>query len=214
MFNYDTSKKTAEFLLQIKAIILQPKNPFIWSSGIKSPIYCDNRRILSFPKIRTYVRHELTNIINENFAKPDVIAGVATGGIAHGVLVAQDLGLPFVYVRSAEKSHGLQNKIEGVIDKGQSVIVIEDLVSTGKSSLRAVNALKERQCEVKGLVTIFSYGFKETEEEFKKARCKFICLTNYKILIKQALEKNFISQKDMKILEDWAKNPAKWESKK
>ena len=161
--NDESALKIAEFLLQVKAIKLQPQNPYTWASGWKSPIYCDNRVTLSFPGVRTYIRQEFVNAIIENFGKPDVIAGVATGGIAQGVLVAQEMGLPFVYVRSEAKKHGLTNMIEGVIEKGQSVVVIEDLISTGGSSLKAVEALREAGCEVKGMAAIFSYDSKQQQ---------------------------------------------------
>src|ERR1700741_4401829 len=154
----DAAYKIAEYLLQIKAVKLQPDQPFTWASGWKSPIYCDNRKTLSYPAIRTYIRQEFVNAINKDFAKPDVIAGVATGGIAQGALIAQELGLPFVYVRSEAKKHGLTNMIEGDVQKGQSVVVIEDLISTGGSSLKAVEALRERGCVVKGMAAIFTYG--------------------------------------------------------
>ena len=162
----ETSYKVAEFLLQIKAIKLQPENPFTWASGWKSPIYCDNRKTLSYPAIRTYIRQQFVNAINQDFAKPDVIAGVATGGIAQGALVAQEMGLPFVYVRSEAKKHGLTNMIEGDIENGQSVVVIEDLISTGGSSLKAVEALREKGCNVKGMAAIFTYGFDSIKNAF------------------------------------------------
>ena len=202
--------KIAEFLLQIKAIKLQPNKPFTWASGWKSPIYCDNRKILSYPQIRTYIRQQFVNIINERFSKPDVIAGVATGGIAHGALVAQDLGLPFVYVRAEAKVHGLSNLIEGVIEKGQSVVVIEDLISTGSSSLKAVDALRKEDCKVIGMAAIFSYGFKVADENFKKAKCPVFTLSNYETLIQQALKSNYISEKDLKPLKIWRESPDVW----
>src|SRR3954469_10165173 len=180
----DAAYKVAEFLLQIKAVKLQPEKPFTWASGIKSPIYCDNRKTLSYPKIRTYIRQHFVEVINENFARPDVIAGVATGGIAMGALVAQEMGLPFVYVRSEAKKHGLTNMIEGEIEKGQSVVVIEDLISTGGSSLKAVEALREKGCNVKGMAAIFTYGFTEAEQNFKKAKCILKTLTTYDVLVK------------------------------
>ena len=164
----DTAYKVAEFLLQIKAIKLQPENPFTWASGIKSPIYCDNRKTLSYPKIRNYIRQHFVQTINNHFPMPDLIAGVATGGIAIGVLVAQEMGLPFVYVRSEEKKHGLTNMIEGHFESGQNVVVIEDLISTGGSSLKAVEALREKGCLVKGMAAIFTYGFDEAVENMKK----------------------------------------------
>ena len=202
--------KIAEFLLQIKAIKLQPNKPFTWASGWKSPIYCDNRKTLSYPQIRTYIRQQFVNIINEEFSKPDVIAGVATGGIAHGALVAQDLGLPFVYVRAETKVHGLSNLIEGVIEPGQSVVVIEDLISTGSSSLKAVDALRNAGCKVKGMAAIFSYGFKIADENFKKSKCPVFMLSNYETLIQQALKSNYITEKDLKPLKIWRESPDTW----
>ncbi|MGB1032128.1 MAG: orotate phosphoribosyltransferase, partial [Flavobacteriales bacterium] len=160
--------KVAEFLLQIKAIELKPQNPFTWASGWKSPIYCDNRKTLSYPKVRTFIRQQFVDVITDNFGKPDVIAGVATGGIAIGALIAQELGLPFAYVRSEAKGHGLQNMIEGDVEPGQKVVVIEDLVSTGKSSLKAVEALREAGVTVKGMVAIFTYGFDIAQQQFEE----------------------------------------------
>lgn len=206
----ESALKIAEFLLQIKAIKLQPNNPFTWASGWKSPIYCDNRVTLSFPSVRTYVRQQFVNIINTSFAKPDLIAGVATGGIAQGALVAQELGLPFAYVRSEAKKHGMTNMIEGVVEKGQSVVVIEDLISTGGSSLKAVEALREAGCDVKGMAAIFTYGFQTAEDNFKAANCNLVTLTNYDTLIKQALNSNYITEKDLESLKKWRENPAVW----
>ena len=209
----DASHKIAEFLLQIKAIKLSPDKPYTWASGWKSPIYCDNRKTLSYPKIRTYIRQQFVNTINESFGKPDVIAGVATGGIAQGALVAQEMGLPFVYVRSEAKKHGLSNTIEGYLEKGQSIIVIEDLISTGGSSLKAVAALRDAGCNVKGMISIFTYGLDEATENFKKAKCMLKTLTDYNILLEEALAKNFITKKDVENLMQWRKNPSKWGDK-
>lgn len=206
----DPAYKVAEFLLQIKAVKLQPEKPFTWASGIKSPIYCDNRKTLSYPKIRTYIRQQFTEVINANFGKPDVIAGVATGGIAIGALVAQEMGLPFVYVRSEAKKHGLTNMIEGEIESGQTVVVIEDLISTGGSSLKAVEALKEKGCNVKGMVAIFTYGFDEATQNFKKAKCRVETLTNYTTLVQAAVKKEYITEKDVKNLKEWRTNPSAW----
>jgi orotate phosphoribosyltransferase len=202
--------KVAEFLLQIKAVKLQPENPFTWASGIKSPIYCDNRKTLSYPQIRTFIRQTFVDTINKNFAKPDVIAGVATGGIAIGALVAQEMGLPFVYVRSEAKKHGLTNMIEGDVESGQNVVVVEDLISTGGSSLKAVEALREKGCNVKGMVAIFTYGFDEAEQNFKKAKCNLKTLTDYNTLINTALTKEYISEKDLESLKQWRTNPSAW----
>ena len=208
--NEECGLKVAEFLLQIKAIKLQPHNPFTWAAGWKSPIYCDNRKTLSYPQIRTYIRQQFVELILDKYGKPDVIAGVATGGIALGALIAQELGVPFVYVRSSSKGHGLQNKIEGVIDSGQSVVVVEDLVSSGKSSLDAVDALKEIGCVVKGMVAIFTYGFDVAEENFVNSKCTLHTLTDYNCLIQQALNSNFITENDLNSLKDWRKSPSVW----
>jgi orotate phosphoribosyltransferase len=208
--NTDSAFKIAEYLLQIKAIKLQPDKPFTWASGWKSPIYCDNRVTLSYPKIRTYIRQLFSEEIAQNYAKPDVIAGVATGGIAIGALVAEELGLPFVYVRPDSKKHGLGNQIEGRIEKGQSVVVIEDLISTGGSSLNAVAALREAGAQVKGLISIFSYNFALSQEAFKKAKCNYTSLCTYDTLIEQALKANFINEDEMHSLERWREDPANW----
>lgn len=206
----DNSKKTAEFLLQIKAVKLDKKNPFTWASGWKSPIYCDNRKTLSYPKIRNYIRQEFVKLIEYEYGDIDVIAGVATGAIAIGALVAQELGKPFVYIRSSSKGHGLQNKIEGVIEKGQSVVVVEDLISTGGSSLKAVEALRSVGADVKGLVAIFTYEFEVSENAFVKAKCEKHTLTNYSKLVEQALDMNYIDEVDVTSLKEWRKNPADW----
>ena len=206
----DSALKIAEFLLQIKAVKLEPNKPFTWASGWKSPIYCDNRKTLSYPKIRTFIRQEFVNVINEKFGKPDVIAGVATGGIALAALVAQEMGLPMVYVRSEAKSHGLANTIEGVLEIGQSVIVLEDLISTGGSSLKAVNALRDAGAKVQGMVSVFTYGFKVAADSFKKAKCDVESLCNYEILIQQAVKANYINEKDIAKLKAWRDNPGEW----
>lgn len=207
----DSELKVAEFLLKIKAVKLQPKNPFTWASGIQSPIYCDNRSILSHPTVRTYIRQVLVEKINEEFPKPEIVAGVATGGIAIGALVAQEMGLPFIYVRSSAKGHGMQNLIEGAtIEKGQSVIVIEDLISTGKSSLLAVKALKEAGANVKGLVAIFTYGFDEAVKAFEKEKVPFHTLTNYNTLVGHAASLDFISKDEIDSLNEWRKDPKNW----
>lgn len=208
--NDDTALKIAEFLLQIKAIKLNPTAPYTWASGWKSPIYCDNRIALSHPKIRTYIRQQLVQNITANYGNPDVIAGVATGAIAQGALVAEAMGLPFVYVRASAKEHGMGNLIEGKIEKGQTVVVVEDLISTGMSSLKAVDALRNADCDVKGMVAIFSYGFKVASDNFKKAKCKLNTLSDYDALIKQALKSNFITENDLKSLKAWRENPEEW----
>lgn len=206
----DPAHKVAEFLLQIKAVKLQPQKPFTWASGIKSPIYCDNRKTLSYPKIRTYIRQHFVETINKNYAKPDVIAGVATGGIAIGALVAQEMGLPFIYVRSEAKKHGLTNLIEGEVESGQTVVVVEDLISTGASSLKVVEALREKGCTVKGMVAIFTYGFDEAALSFKKAKCRLETLTNYTTLISAAVQREYIDEKSVKSLKEWRANPELW----
>jgi len=210
IINKDTAKKTAELLLQIKAIKLQPNDPFSWASGWKSPIYCDNRTTLSFPKIRNYLRENLANIIEKEYGKPDVIAGVATGAIAIGVLVAQHLNVPFVYVRPEPKSHGRKNQVEGLLEKNKNVVVVEDLISTGKSSLNAVKALKEAGANVKGMVAIFNYGFNIAEENFKKADVKLTTLSDYNHLLEQSLDSNYISTKQLETLKLWRENPSEW----
>lgn len=210
IMNKDTAKKTAELLLQIKAIKLQPNSPFTWASGWKSPIYCDNRITLSFPKIRNYLRENIADIIEKEYGKPDVIAGVATGAIALGVLVAQHLNLPFIYVRPEPKSHGRKNQIEGLLEKNKNVVVIEDLISTGKSSLNAVKALKEEGADVKGMVAIFSYGFKNAQENFENANIKLTTLSDYDHLLEQSIDSNYISEKELTILQNWRENPDKW----
>jgi orotate phosphoribosyltransferase len=206
----DIELKVAEFLLQIKAIKLQPNHPFTWASGWKSPIYCDNRVTLSHPSVRTYIRQKLTQLVQEEFGSVDLIAGVATAGIPQGVLVAQELGLPFAYVRAKAKEHGTGSLIEGEIVEGQRVVVVEDLISTGKSSLQAVEALRNAGLSVAGLVSIFSYGFDQAEENFKAAKCRFATLSNYNTLIEYAAEHSFIAQNDVDLLAKWRKNPADW----
>ncbi|WP_028297651.1 orotate phosphoribosyltransferase [Olivibacter sitiensis] len=206
----EIEQKVAEFLLQIKAIKLQPSKPFTWASGWKSPIYCDNRITLSHPTVRTYIRQKLSSLIQEEFGSVAMIAGVATAGIPQGVLVAQDLGLPFVYVRSSAKDHGRQNLIEGDVISGQRVVVVEDLISTGKSSLKAVEALREAGCDVVGLVAIFSYGFDVAEANFKEAKCRYATLSNYNALIKYAAEHNDITHEEEDLLREWRRDPANW----
>jgi orotate phosphoribosyltransferase len=206
----DRALRLAEFLLQIKAIKLNVKTPFQWASGWNSPIYCDNRLTLSYPKIRTFIRQSYANAITEQFGRPDVIAGVATGGIAQGALVAQELDLPFVYVRTEPKGHGLTNQIEGFIEAGQNVVLIEDLISTGGSSLKAVHALKAMGCNVKGLVAIFSYQFQVAEDAFAAASCPFTTLTNYDTLLDKAVETGYVKAADVEELRSWKIDPASW----
>ncbi len=206
----DTALKIAEFLLQIKAIKLQPAEPFTWASGWKSPIYCDNRISLSHPKIRTFIRQALVKSIEEKFGRPDAIGGVATAAIAQGALVAEAMGLPFVYIRSSPKDHGRENLIEGEIKAGQSIVVIEDLISTGQSSLKAVNALRDAGCRVNGMVSIFTYGFKMATDNFKKEKCPVYSLCNYDVLIEKALDSKYVSDKDLKTLKAWRESPDSW----
>ena len=210
--NNEIEQQVAEFLLQIKAIKLQPNNHFTWASGWKSPIYCDNRVTLSHPSIRTYIRQQLAAAIHEKFGSVGCIAGVATAGIPQGALVAQDLGLPFIYVRSKPKDHGTGSLIEGDITTttGKRVVVIEDLISTGKSSLQAVDALRSAGYEVAGLAAIFSYGFDVATQNFKQANCPFVTLSNYSALIKYAEEHQYIIDKDVAILKQWRENPEDW----
>ena len=211
MFNKsEIEQQVAEFLLQIKAIKLQPDNPFTWASGWKSPIYCDNRVTLSHPTIRTYIRQKLVQVIQEEFGSAGCIAGVATAGIPQGVLVAQELGLPFIYVRSKPKDHGTGSMIEGEVIPGQRVVVIEDLISTGKSSLQAVQALRDAGCTVAGLAAIFSYGFDQATENFHEAKCKFYTLSNYNALLKYAEENSYISADESEILRKWRTSPSTW----
>lgn len=210
IFNKEIARKTAEVLLQINAIKLSPSEPFTWASGWKSPIYCDNRIILSFPTIRNYIREIMGKEIEKLYGKPDVIAGVATGAIGIGMLVAEYLGLPFIYVRPEAKGHGRQNQIEGFVQKGQNVVVVEDLISTGKSSLNAVKALKEAEVHVKGMVAIFSYGFDVATENFKKENITLHTLSNYESLLEQALATNYIAQKELETLSVWNSNPSEW----
>lgn len=210
-YSFNSADKVAEFLLQIKAISLRPEEPYTWASGWKSPIYCDNRKTLSYPRIRTFIRQEIVKTIDENFGRPDLIAGVATGGIPQAALVAQEFGLPLVYVRPQAKSHGAQNQIEGVVESGQSVIVIEDLVSTGNSSLVAVDALREAGCTVKGMIAIFSYGFDLAKKNFLDHKCPLVTLTDYSAVLEKAMESNYIQEADLESLNEWRTNPAEWD---
>lgn len=210
IFNKETAHKTAELLLQINAIKLNPKNPFTWASGWKSPIYCDNRITLSFPEIRKFLKQEFANNIISKYGKPDVIAGVATGAIGIGLLVAEALDLPFVYVRPEPKKHGRQNQIEGQLEPGKSVIVIEDLISTGKSSLQAVEALKENGANILGMAAIFTYEFQVAEDNFKNAGVELTTLSNYSSLLENAVNQKYISDSDLDTLQEWRKNPSEW----
>ncbi|APG61294.1 orotate phosphoribosyltransferase [Christiangramia salexigens] len=210
ILNKETAKKTAELLLQIKAIKLEPQEPFTWASGWKSPIYCDNRIILSFPMIRNYVREHFAKQIEDKYGKPDVIAAVATGAIGVGMLVAEYLSLPFVYVRPEPKSHGRKNQIEGNLEEGQTVVVIEDLISTGKSSLNAVKALKESGANVKGMFAIFTYGFDTSVNNFKEANVELHTLSDYENLIETAQNTNYINSEEAGVLRKWREDPANW----
>ncbi len=210
IFDKNTAKKTAELLLQINAIKLQPQDPFTWASGWKSPIYCDNRVTLSYPEIRNYLKENLAKFIVEKYGKPDVIAGVATGAIGIGMLVAEHLDLPFIYVRPEAKKHGRKNQIEGIVPKEKNVVVVEDLISTGKSSLNAVKALKEVEANVMGMVAIFNYGFDIAVDNFNEAALSLHTLSNYENLLEQALDTNYISKQQQQTLQSWRTNPAEW----
>lgn len=206
----DMAARTANFLLTVKAVKLNNEHPFTWASGRKSPIYCDNRVTLSYPEIRTFIRQRFVDVVRETWGDVDVIAGVATGGIAQGALVAQELGKPFVYVRSEQKSHGLTNQIEGEVHDGQSVVVIEDLVSTGKSSLIAVRALREKGCLVKGMAAIFTYGLQVAADNFEKENVELVTLTNYDTLVGVAKEQDYIRSEEFDSLAAWRQNPEQW----
>ncbi len=206
----DTAKKTAELLLQINAIKLEPENPFTWASGWKSPIYCDNRIMLSYPEIRNFVKEEMAKQVEKLYGKPDVIAGVATGAIGIGIMVAEVLGLPFIYVRPEPKSHGRQNQIEGYLESGQNVVVIEDLISTGKSSLNAVKALRSQQANVMGMVAIFTYGFSVATTNFEEDDVALNTLSDYDHLVEQASETNYIKKSQLQTLLQWKSNPQQW----
>lgn len=210
IYSEEVALKVAEFLLQIKAIKLEPEKPFTWSSGWKSPIYCDNRVTLSFPPIRNYIRQNLAMAIEHKFGTPETIAGVATGGIAHGVLVAQELGLPFVYVRPESKKHGLGNQIEGHLVTTAGIVVVEDLVSTGKSSMAVVDALRNAGCEVKHMISIFDYDFPQKTELFKKNKVELVSLSDYTTLVKKAVEMEYIKENQLDILMNWRNDPSNW----
>lgn len=204
------AKQTAAYLLQIKAVELNNAKPFQWASGWKSPIYCDNRKTLSFPEIRTHIRIHFEEIINQQYPQAEAIAGVATGGIAIGALVAQALNKPFVYVRNASKGHGLQNRIEGVLESEQKTVVIEDLVSTGKSSLNAVDALNDSKADVVGMVSVFDYGFQMAADNFTAKECELLSLSDYEHLLEVALEQGYILKTDIEALRQWRLAPEKW----
>ena len=210
IYNIDLAKQVAKSLLQINAIILQPNNPFKWAAGWNSPIYCDNRKTLSHPEIRNLIKQGLVAIIKNHYKGTNVIAGVAVAGIPHGALVAEELGLPFIYVRSETKKHGKQNKIEGVSEKGQSVVLIEDLISSGKSSLEAAATLKDAGMLVKGMASIFTYGFDAASNNFEKANCEYISLCDYNTLLPQAIAQQYIEEVDLAILKEWREDPSNW----
>lgn len=205
----NNAAKVADFLLQINAVKLQPSNPFKWASGWNSPIYCDNRKILAYPKIREFIKNEFISLIKE-FDTPTCIAGVATGGIAIGAIVAEELGLPFCYVRSESKSHGMKNNIEGDLKQEDKVFVIEDLISSGKSSIKAVRDLKEFGVEISGLGAIFTYGFEVSENNFSEEFCSFKTLSNYSVLLETALKNNYISNEELETLVKWRNSPSTW----
>lgn len=213
IYKKETAFAVAGYLLQVNAIKLNNKNPFTWASGMRSPIYCDNRVTLSFPNVRTYIRQQFVNAIRDEFGDVDLIAGVATGAIAQGVLVAQEMELPFAYVRSGSKGHGLENQIEGKVEAGQKVVVVEDLVSTGGSSLKAVEALRQAGCEVLGMVAIFTYELPAALKNFEESNCKLITLSDYSSMIQRAVEKEYIQPSDMESLMEWRKDPKKWAQK-
>ena len=204
----------AKKLLSISAIKLQPQNPFTWASGWNSPIYTDNRKTLSYPEVRTFIKVELCRLVEEHFGNVDAIAGVATGAIAQGALVADELNLPYVYVRSSPKDHGLENLIEGNLKPGQKVVVVEDLISTGGSSLKAVEAIRAAGCEVIGMVAIFTYGFPVATDAFEKAGVKLLTLSNYNAMLAAALEIDYIKPEDVEALKEWRRDPANWAPKR
>jgi orotate phosphoribosyltransferase len=203
-------KQVADKLLKIKAVKLQPKNPFVWASGWNSPIYCDNRKTLSYPQVRNYIKLEIARTIQEMYPEVEVIAGVATGAIAMGAIVADTLGVPFIYVRPKPKDHGLENLIEGDLKPHQKVVVVEDLVSTGGSSLKAVDALRNDGADVLGMVAIFTYGFPMADQKFKLAKVKLTTLCNYEAILAEAVSTNYISSSDLEALQEWRKNPSEW----
>ena len=210
IYDIDIAQQVAKSLLQINAIILQPNNPFKWAAGWNSPIYCDNRKTLSYPEIRTNIKQGLAAIVKNHYKGANVIAGVATAGIPHGALVAEELGLPFIYVRSKAKEHGKKNQIEGYFEEGQSVILVEDLISSGKSSLDSAQVLKDAGMNLKGMVSIFTYGFDAAAENFKKAECEYVSLCDYSTLLPIAKEQQYVEESDLTVLNEWRDNPAIW----
>ena len=210
IYDIDIAKQIAKSLLQINAIILQPNNPFKWASGWLSPIYCDNRRTLSFPEIRNYIRQGLATIVKNHYKGANIIAGVATAGIPHGVLVAEELGLPFIYVRAKAKKHGKENQIEGSFEEEQSVILVEDLFSSGRSSIDAANTLSDAGLKVKGIISIFNYNLNTAKDNFKHANYEHISLCDYKTLLPEAIKQQYIQEEDLVLLKKWRKDPSKW----
>jgi orotate phosphoribosyltransferase len=206
----ESSIKLSDYLLQIKAIIIDPANPFTWASGWKSPIYCDNRKTLSYPEIRDFIRDQLVVLIRDHFGVPDIIAGVATGAIPQGALVSEKLHLPFIYVRSSAKDHGTGNLIEGDVTAGKSVVVVEDLISTGGSSLRAVNALREAGLNVKGMVAIFTYGFNVAVENFSREGVTLYTISDYHTLIQHGISSGYVQPGFLETLKKWREEPDKW----
>ena len=200
----------AEKLLKIEAVKIQPSNPFTWASGWKSPIYCDNRKTLSYPEVRTLIKVELARLVREKYSQVDVIAGVATGAIAQGAMIADELGLPFIYIRSSPKGHGMENLVEGDLKSGQKVVIIEDLISTGGSSLKAVEAVRNGGGEVLGMMAIFTYGFPVAAEQFKAANVELTTLSNYEAVLDHLLKTEFIGKEEMETLKEWRKDPASW----
>lgn len=210
MEHLETDRQVAKYLLDIKAVELNPESPFTWASGWKSPIYTDNRKSLSYPQVRTFLKKKFAEMIKTKYPDTELIAGVATGAIAVGALVADELDLPMVYVRSSNKTHGLENQVEGICHKGQKTIVIEDLVSTGMSSLKAVSALREKECDVQAMMAIFTYGFPVATQSFEQANCKLYTLSNYNSLIELAIETGYVKQEMLPKLLEWRQNPENW----
>lgn len=212
ILNSELAANVANELLKIKAVKLQPNDPFTWASGWKSPIYCDNRKTLSYPDVRTLIAKGLAQGVREKFADAEVVAGVATGAIAVGLMVAEELGLPFIYVRPKPKEHGLGNQVEGYLPEKSKVVVIEDLISTGGSSLKAVDALRKTSSEVLGMMAIFTYGFANADDNFEKANCEIYTLSNYSELVKLAVDSGYVSSEDLEQLNEWRKSPSTWKS--
>jgi len=210
IYSPEVARKVAEYLLQIKAIKIQPAEPFTWASGWRSPIYCDNRVTLSYPDIRSYIKDHLVELVRLHFSDASLITGIATAGIAQGALVADAMQLPFAYVRPEPKKHGMKKQVEGEVKKGQKTVLIEDLISTGKSSLAAVQPLRDEGCEVLGVAATFSYGLDAAEENFRKNQCIFYTLSDYEHLLQVALQMNYIQANDLNTLRDWRKNPGEW----